>query len=1237
MGEHRRGCIGAVAATLLACASVADLPLEGERTVRFETDTVTWLSLDVSPDGDSVVFEAVGDLYVVPIEGGRAERITEGMAFDSQPRFSPDGESIVFVSDRDGGEALWVAGRDGSEPRKLAGGGGDGEFASPAWSPDGSHVVVSKTRWGLGTFELWAYHVDGGKGVRITRAKPSGDTPMDQRANALGAVYSPDGRYLYYARKNGGFGYGLRLPLWQVARRDLREGTEDVLTAAQGSAMRPLLSPDGTRLVYATRHEARTGLRLRDLNTGEDRWLAWPVQRDEQESRFTRDLFPGYAFTPDGRSVLYTREGGIWRVDVASGETVRVPFELGVEQSLGPELMAPYRLGIGPVKARLVRGLAPAPGGGAFAFSALATLYVHDEDTGRHRALLDETTPAFHPAWSPDGRWIAYVTWSSDGGHLWRMRANGRGAPRRLTEHAAFYTDPAWSPDGERIVALRGTSHDRLNREWDQGVPPASDLIWVPANGGEARLVLPARGLRSPHFGPEPDRIYLYASEGPFTRSGRSALTSLRYDGSDRRVHLGVKGPGIYFAEEDVPAEEIRLAPDGRHALVLHANQLYVLRLLNRHLANLQTTVTNASVPLARLTDVGADAVAWSGDGATIHWSVGNHVYSRALASVEFRTREDDAEREEAEEEAAEEADAEEAADDAPTADDGNTTEDGSTGAPATDEGDATAASDNGSDETAPKLREEDDAVASTVIEVYRPRFEPEGALALVGATVLTMEAGETPASVHGTLVENAGRLIEDAVVLIREDRIEEVGPRAAVDVPQDAEVIDVAGLFIVPGYVDTHAHFRVARRVLDLDNWSFLANLAYGVTTALDVQPSTVDVLAYQDLVDAGVLIGPRALSTGPGVFNNIRLKSAEHARAVLRRYRDHYRVRNIKAYIAGNRKQRQWLAQAARELKLMPTTEGALDLKLGLTHLIDGFSGNEHNFPVLDLHRDVVELVARSGLGYTPTLAGRLWRPGRGGSLLYPRVPTRRSEAGPVHAAPIPGGPHAAALLVRRGGARLLPGGGAGGEDSARRRQGGRGIPRPTAGARLPLGALGAGERGVDPGGGAAGGHAAWRGDDRRRRGHRHRHGGQVGGPRHPARRPARRHPAFGRHRVRGQERGGVRGRHLGQGVARTQAAAGALVVGAWPDGRRALAVATDPGRREGESGRAPWPSVGWGVVALPDRACCRLLPVCCLGRNPSLPFSVVHSPVLTSSGTLRAENNTYRRANRKGDEDA
>jgi imidazolonepropionase-like amidohydrolase len=253
-------------------------------------------------------------------------------------------------------------------------------------------------------------------------------------------------------------------------------------------------------------------------------------------------------------------------------------------------------------------------------------------------------------------------------------------------------------------------------------------------------------------------------------------------------------------------------------------------------------------------------------------------------------------------------------------------------------------------------IAETDAAVASYPVDVYRPRYEPSGTLVLQGGTVLTMEPDTPP--------------LEAATVVIVDNRIESVGPMSEVRVPEGAEVIDVSGTYLLPGFIDTHAHHRLLRGILEDANWGFLANLAYGVTAGLDVQPGTTDILAYEDLIDAGLVTGPRTLSTGPGIFSNNEFRSVEHALAVLRRYKDRYGVRNLKAYLAGDRGQRQYLVQAADRLRLMPTTEGALDMRMNMTHVIDGFSGNEHSFPLVNLYDDVVQLVARSGLSYTPTL---------------------------------------------------------------------------------------------------------------------------------------------------------------------------------------------------------------------------------------------------------------------------
>ncbi len=102
-----------------ADSCVGSLPLQPTRTIRFSTSEGAWMSVDVSPDGTTVLFDLLGDLYTVPIAGGRATRLTSGPAFDAMPRYSPDGKSIVFVSNRDGADNLWLIDADGTNARPL--------------------------------------------------------------------------------------------------------------------------------------------------------------------------------------------------------------------------------------------------------------------------------------------------------------------------------------------------------------------------------------------------------------------------------------------------------------------------------------------------------------------------------------------------------------------------------------------------------------------------------------------------------------------------------------------------------------------------------------------------------------------------------------------------------------------------------------------------------------------------------------------------------------------------------------------------------------------------------------------------------------------------------------------------------------------------------------------------------------------------------------------------------------
>src|SRR5216683_574602 len=437
------------------------LPLKSGRKVSFTTDEGTWLSLDVSPDGKTIVFEMLGDIYTLPIEGGQAKLIAGGMSFDSQPRFSPDGQSIAFLSDREGSENIWIMHADGTGVKQVSK-DPNNDFTSPSWAPDGKYIFVSKAQFGIGSSEIWMYHVDGGSGVQITKSKPTPTTPRRERPNAMGVVASPDGKYLYYAAKLGSLYYNQQLPTWHIVRRDRKTGDEDSLIQQIKSAFRPLLSPDGKQVLYVTRYETESGLRLRNLESGEDRWVKYPVTRDDQESLFTRDVFPGYAFLPGGKEIVYNQDGKIKRLDLATGTEKVIPFTAQVSQELGPKLDFPQAVEQGPVKARLIMDPAESPDGKKLTFSAMTHLYTMDLPGGKPQRLTSGSAREFQPAWSPDGKSIVYVTWSSDGGQLWKIPAAG-GSPVQLSKSLAVYSNPSWSPDGSRIVLLRGNAYDREN------------------------------------------------------------------------------------------------------------------------------------------------------------------------------------------------------------------------------------------------------------------------------------------------------------------------------------------------------------------------------------------------------------------------------------------------------------------------------------------------------------------------------------------------------------------------------------------------------------------------------------------------------------------------------------------------------------------------------------------------------------------------------------------------------
>jgi len=857
------------------------LSLEKGRDFSFDLTEGSWISLDVSPDGKIIVFDFLGDLYTLPLEGGLAIQLTEGLAFDSQPRFSPDGKEVVYISDESGGENVWTIDIVSKKKRQITK-SNENFYQSPEWTPDGKYIIASKQSSRRNLHKIWLYHTAGGSGTALV-SKP-------EQMRMLEGAFGANERFIWFSSRTGSWSYNAPLPQYQIAKYDRESGEIVPQVSRYGSSFRPTLSSDGKWMVYGTRHDDQTGLVLKNMENGDENWLAYPVQHDDQESRASRDVLPGFSFTPDNRFIVVSYEGKIWKIDISAKTSKEIPFRVKSTIGLGPELDFDYPIVDTPeFDASQIRDLAPSPDGKQLAFTALNQIYLMDLPNGEPKLLTNLNETLAHPAWSPDGNWLAFISWTPDGGKLYKIQKNGRRLTQLNKEDGVFQR-PAWSNDGKKIVMEKGSAEAFRNAVRRFAFQGTSELIWISSDGSKNNLIVNTKGRGNPHFIKGSDRIYL---------SGNAGLSSIAWDGTNEKIHVKVTGKKSPDRKDPPAAFVIKMAPIGDQALAQINSDLYAVTVpfTGKKISTISVSnPTKAAFPSVKLTEIGGEFPAWSPNGKVIHWAIGNaHVQYDLEASQLFY-------------------------DSVSTADPKG------------------------------KIRFKPN---ENRIKVKVKRDLPKGTLLLKNARIITMKGDE---------------IIEGGDLLIEDNRIKEVGK--GISAPKGAKIMDMSGKTIIPGFVDTHSHFRHPVGLHRKQFWPYLTNLAFGVITTRDPQTSTTDVLTYADLVDAGTLIGPRIYSTGPGIFRSEVIGSQEHANNVMKRYSTYYDTKTIKMYGTGNRQQRQWLIQAAREQKIMPTTEGGLDFKANLTQVIDGYPGHEHSFPIFPLYRDAIDLVAFSRTVYTPTL---------------------------------------------------------------------------------------------------------------------------------------------------------------------------------------------------------------------------------------------------------------------------
>ncbi|MCF8246650.1 MAG: amidohydrolase family protein [Saprospiraceae bacterium] len=889
----------------------------GWKDVKFNTTEGTWLNLDLSPDGKTIVFDMLGDIYTMPIAGGKATPLRSGIAWEVQPRFSPDGKRILFTSDAGGGDNIWLMNIDGKDAKQVT----KEDFRllnNATWMPDGQYFIARKhftSGRSLGAGEMWMYHVTGGEGLQLTERK------NDQQDVNEPSV-SPDGRYVYFSEDQypgGSFQYNKdpNSQIYGIRRYDRQEGKiEDVVTGP-GGACRPQISNDGTKLAFIRRVRTQSVLWVAELKTGQEYPLFDQLSKDQQEAWAIFGAYPGFDWMPTDNEIVIYGMGKLWRVPVMLGaekpaKAVEIPFSVDVDMKVAETVRPKQKAFEDNMEVKVMRGAVTSPDGKWMVYNAAGKLWVtnipfispqdesylerlirtrflktgpNSSESEKLKEKIADQYFQFEPSFSPDGKSIVFVTWDDeDMGAIFIQDDSISGGAvyqkiRRLTKSPGIYRTPAYSPDGKQIVFVKedGNSHQGFTHCKEPGI------YLMPADGSvEPKLVTPQGEY--PQFSADGKRIF-YQKGGYLFGSLVKSVESVDLNGEDKKEHFDGKYSHRYV-----------ISPDNQWVAWSELFKVYVAPFPKTGKKVGLTSGTKA-VPVAQVARDAGINIHWSADSKTLHWTLGNEYFSDELTE-RFKFLE-------------------------------------------------------GSRDSLPPM----DSVG-VKIKLTLPADKPQGLVAFTNARIITMEGDE---------------VIERGTVVVEGNVIKSVG--ANVSVPNGAKVIDCAGKTIMPGMVDAHAHSGNFRYGLSPQKqWEYYANLAYGVTTSHDPSANTEMVFAQSELIKAGYMVGPRLFSTGTilygadGDFKAV-INSLDDAKSALRRTKA-FGAFSVKSYNQPRREQRQQVIAAARELGIQVVPEGGSTFYHNLSEVVDGHTTVEHNIPIAPLYKDVTTLWAATKTHNTPTL---------------------------------------------------------------------------------------------------------------------------------------------------------------------------------------------------------------------------------------------------------------------------
>jgi Tol biopolymer transport system component len=578
------------------------------KDVSFTVNEGTWMNLDISPDGQTIVFDLLGDIYTLPITGGTAKPLRTGIAFEVQPRFSPDGKKILFTSDAGGGDNIWTMNVDGSNAKQIT----KESFRllnNAAWTPDGQYIVARKhftSGRSLGAGEIWMYHISGGGGLQLTKRK-------NDQQDVNEPVVSPDGRYVYFSEDMypGGFFQYNKDPnkqIFMVRRFDKEKGIVENVTGGGGGAVRPQLSNDGKTLAFIRRVRTNTVLFLRNLETGEE----WPVydklSKDQEEAWTTFGSFTGFDFTPDDKSIIIWSNGKLNKIDISKANvSTEIPFTVEVHQKIADAVRFQQNINPDDFKVNVIRQVTTSPDGKMIVFNALGHLYKKDLPNGSPVRLTALADFEFEPSFSADGKKLLFTTWNdTTAGAIYILDLSANNKLQKITAQKGIYRVPSFSPDGAKVVYTMDDGDNVLGAAFT-----AKPGIYVTTLGATTPPRFVNDNGSSPHFNKAGNRIYYILGDG-MNRS----LASSKLDGDEERIHL-----------KSTYGSQFVVSPDEQWIAFVDLHNVYVATFpITGRTIDLGSTTTD--FPVKKVSKDAGLNLHWTNDSKNLHYSLGDQYFT---------------------------------------------------------------------------------------------------------------------------------------------------------------------------------------------------------------------------------------------------------------------------------------------------------------------------------------------------------------------------------------------------------------------------------------------------------------------------------------------------------------------------------------------------------------------------------------------------------------------------------